>query len=430
MSEYDYIIVGAGIVGLSTAYHLRLEKPNARILVVDKTHGPGGGDTSKSAAAFRVFFTNRVNFLLAKASVSFYKSIQESGWDLSMRWVGYLFMVDKRRLEELRPGLAWADKHGLPYEVIEPGILEEALGVRTRVEGLEEAEIMGAQDIVEGILIRKAGTLMPDKLVSYYYEWLRSHNVDFAFNTRVTGFSLKPREPLGLEGEPFPWQDARVDGIIVGGDREIRAREKTIVAAGAWTPYLLEPIGVDSYSRPKKRQIFVVKADTPERRRTLYPARDLNGEGVSPMLILPNGAYLRPAPEEGSFWTGFSDELGRPFMLEEDPVPEERFYIYGVHPMISLYLPAFEGANPSNMWAGHYDLSFDGMPVIYEAFESDLIVSAGTSGSGILKGDAIGSVTAAVALGEDTVRLYTGDELPVKWLGLRDRLLEKELLII
>ncbi|MCE4625046.1 MAG: FAD-binding oxidoreductase [Desulfurococcales archaeon] len=428
--EYDYIIVGAGIIGLTTAYHLLELDPGARIIVVDKAPGPASGDTSKSAAAFRVFFTNRVNFLLANHSVSVYRKIQESGYDLGMRFVGYLFMYDKEKWERIRMGLREADKRGLEYELYDAATISERLGVRVEVEGLEEAELMGAHNIEGGLLIPKAGIMMADRLASYYYEKLRqSENVSFAFNSKVTGFTITPREPLGIAGEPFPWQDKRVEGVVLEGGKEIKARKKVIVAAGAWTPFLLWPIGVDSFSRPKKRQIFVLKADTPERRRMLF-AEGFNRYNVSPMLIFPNGAYMRPSPEESAFWAGYSDELGRPFKLEEDPVPEENFYIYGLHPMISLYAPAFEGARPTSSWAGHYDLSFDGMPVVYEAFESDLIVSAGTSGSGILKGDAIGLATAALAVGLEEVQLVDGETLKVGWLGLYERAHEKEHMII
>jgi glycine/D-amino acid oxidase-like deaminating enzyme len=95
LSEYDYVIVGSGIIGLTTAYHLKQMRKEAKILIVDKASGPASGDTSKSAAAFRVFFTNRVNFALSSHSTTVYKRIQDSGVDLSMRFVGYLFMYDK-----------------------------------------------------------------------------------------------------------------------------------------------------------------------------------------------------------------------------------------------------------------------------------------------------------------------------------------------
>ncbi len=428
--EYDYLVVGAGVVGLATAYHLARMKPGSRILVVDKASGPGAGDSSKSAAAFRVFFSSRLNQALAGTSVEFYEHVQErEGFDLGMKWVGYLFMVDRDRLRELRKGLEYADKRGLEYRILDPGTLEERLGVRVHVEGSEEAEMLGARDVEAGIFIPKAGIMMADRLVSYYYERARSMGVSFAFDSRVEEFILEPRRPLGIEGEPFPWQDTRVAGVRVEGGREYRAREKVIVAAGAWTPYLLEPIGVDSFTRPKKRQIFVVRAETPEQRRLLY-AEGFNRYGVSPMLILPNMAYLRPAPEEDSYWAGYSDELGRPFQLEEDPAPEEWFYTYTIHPLISVYLPMFEGAPARSAWAGHYDISPDGQPVVFEAFSSDLIVAAGTSGSGIMKADAIGRVAASLALGLDEAELYGGETLKVAWLGYHERLVERELLII
>ncbi|MCE4600253.1 MAG: FAD-binding oxidoreductase [Desulfurococcales archaeon] len=429
MAEFDYVIVGSGIIGLATAYHLSQWDNGARILVVDKAPGPAAGDTSKSAAAFRVFFTSRVNMALAGSSVAFYEHVQESGYSLDMRFVGYLFLADKHRMEEIKPGLAHADKMGLDYKVLEPGYLEENLGVRTSVEGTEEAELLDARDIIAGILIPRAGTLMPDKLANYYYEKNKGMGVVFAFNEEVREFLLEPRKPIGIEGEPLPWQDKRVSGVRTSSGREFTARKKVIVAAGAWTPYLLEPIGVDSFTRPKKRQIFAIKAETGEQRKVLY-AKGFNKYGAAPMTILPNMAYLRPTPEEGSFWAGYSDDLGRPFKLEEDPVAEESYYIYTIHPLVTVYFPQFEGARPTSMWAGHYDLSPDKQPVVCEYNGSDLVISAGTSGSGILKADAIGRVTAGVALGWDEVELFDGSMFKVKWLSYIERHIEREYLVI
>ena len=34
--KYDVIIIGAGLVGLSTAYQLKSKKPNSKILVLEK----------------------------------------------------------------------------------------------------------------------------------------------------------------------------------------------------------------------------------------------------------------------------------------------------------------------------------------------------------------------------------------------------------
>jgi len=281
---YDYIVVGAGIVGLATAYHLKKLDPKSTVLVVDKGSGPGSGDTGKSAAAFRAFFTSKINMDLAKTSIDYYNSVQEDGFDLGMMYVGYLFLLDKGLRKEASEGLREADRLGLDYDVLDPGVLESIVNIRTRVEGMEEAEILGVGDIVEGILVKDAGILAAEKLVQYYYIRLRDLGVEFSFNTRVEGFIIEPDRPLGVEGEPFPWQESSVRGIITNRG-EVRAKRKIITALGAWSSIVLNPIGVDSYTRPKKRQVFSVKARG-ELAKTLY-ARGLNKYNVSPMIVFP-----------------------------------------------------------------------------------------------------------------------------------------------
>lgn len=426
---FDYIVLGAGIVGLATAFHLKRLDPDSSVLVVDKEPGPGGGDTGRSAAAFRVFFTGRLNMLLAGSSVDFYRHVQEEeGHDLGMMWIGYLFLLDEESARRVREGLREAERMGLPFRHIDPGFLEERMGLRARVSGIEEAELVGVGDVVDAVLVEKAGILDPERLVNYYYGKLRSMGVEFSFNTRVEGFIVEPRRPLGVEGEPFAWQEARVSGVRLAGGGEVRARRKVISALGAWSPGLLDEIGVDSYSRPKKRQVFVVRADG--ERAGILKAQGLNRYNVAPMTILPKGVYLRPEPSEGTFWIGMSDNLGRPYRLEDPPRPEEEFYTLSILPVLSLYFPQFQDTYPQAAWAGHYDISFDSQPIVYEPYNSDLIVAAGTSGSGIMKADAIGRVAASLALGLEEAELYGGESIPVKWLGIEGRLLEEEKLVI
>jgi L-2-hydroxyglutarate oxidase LhgO len=61
MPEYDTVIVGAGILGLATGFHLKAQNPNLKILIVDKRAAAGQGSTAKSAAAFRCLFASSTN---------------------------------------------------------------------------------------------------------------------------------------------------------------------------------------------------------------------------------------------------------------------------------------------------------------------------------------------------------------------------------
>ncbi len=426
---YDYVIVGAGITGLATAYHLKTMSPGSSIVVIDKEDSVGGGDTSKSAAAFREAFTNRTNLQLAKGSIEFYESVQNSGFSLTMMKVGYLFAVDERLERSVRLGVKAAEALGVEVDEVEPEALEKSLGMQVSVSKNEEASMVGVGDIVKGYLFRSAGILDAEKLVDYYYLKLKSMGVEFQLGSPVKEFLLSPRSPLGIEGEPFPWQDIRVSGVRLADGREVYASKKVIAAMGAWANDLLNPIGVDTFSRPKKRQIFVVKATSDELSYVLH-AKGFNSYEVMPFTVLPKGVYIRPNPLEGTFWIGMSDELGRPFRREDSPIAEEKYYTYGILPVLGVYFPQMRLRYPDASWAGHYDISFDGLPVIYEPYSSDLVVVAGTSGSGVMKGDSIGRVAAALALGRDEVELGDGSEFNVRQLGLEGRSVERELLIL
>jgi len=104
--EIDYLVIGEGVVSLSTAHYIKKNSPKSRVVVVDKNPGSGMGDTSRSAAMFKVFFSSRVNVMITKSSVEFYKHVERSlGRDLGIRCLGYLFLVDVEELERMRPAL-------------------------------------------------------------------------------------------------------------------------------------------------------------------------------------------------------------------------------------------------------------------------------------------------------------------------------------
>jgi len=424
--QYDALIIGAGVIGLSIAYHLKKACPENNVLIVEAKEDAGLGDSGKSAAAFRTCFYSRTNIALATTSVEFYKYVQEKlGYNLNMRYIGYLFLLTKRKYEDIRNVLNYISKRGLRFEIIDTDVLKKRLGVRTSISYERDSKLMGLEDIHLGILVKEAGIMDPMKLVKFYEEQFVKLGGKILYNTKVHRLIVEPRRPLGLPNEPYPWQDVRIAGVETS--RGVFKAKKTIVATGAQAPQLLDPIGIDAHIKPKKRQIFVIEASTPPLRKLLR-ARNFNKENILPLTILPKGVYIRPAIEENSFWIGMSDYIGRAFMWEEEPKPELRFYFNGIYMILFKYFPQFSGAKPARAWAGFYDISLDYQPVVFEV--EDLIVAAGTSGSGIMKADAIGRIVKSLYLGEKYAELYGGEKFKVKDLSLDERRVEKEKLII
>jgi glycine/D-amino acid oxidase-like deaminating enzyme len=428
MPECDVLIIGAGIIGLSTAYHLKLENPTADILVVDRLGASGQGSTAKSAAAFRCLFASRTNFALADSSAEFYKHVQDDlKLDLKLRWTGYLWFFDKEGYGRMFPVLKDLSNRGFKYVEYDESELARKLDMRTSLDDDEEARVMGLGNVHKGILIPKAGLIDVDSLVRFYESEFLKLGGKIQYNTHVDEITVEPRQPFGMPGEPYFWQDAIITGVKTNRG-SIRAM-KTIIAAGAWTAQLLDPLGIECFIKAKKRQIFSIKAKTDPLRKLLF-SEEFTNAGCLPFTILPKpSAYIRPAPEEDALWLAYADEFPRAFKVEDNPEPEENYYRFGLYQVFVKYFPQFKECEPFSAFAGLYEINtIDGQPLIFE--ENGLMVVGGASGSGILKADSIGRIAAALYNGKEYAMLYGDRKFKVSDLGLKGRNVEPEKLVI
>jgi glycine/D-amino acid oxidase-like deaminating enzyme len=428
MAEHDVLIVGAGILGLATAYHLRSRNPTLDVLVIDRLGAAGQGSTAKSAAAFRCMFASRTNFALADSSAEFYKHVQEDlHRDLKLRWAGYLWLFDEDGYRKMLPVLKDLAARGFQYREHDEDDLAKKLDMKTDFSGDDEAKLMGLGNVHKGIFIPKAGLIDVDSLVKFYESEFLRLGGKIQYNTKVEEIIVGPRQPLGISGEPYFWQESLVMGVKTSRG-QINAK-KTVIAAGAWASQLLDPIGIECFTKAKKRQIFSVKANSDVLKKLLF-AKDFSQAGCLPFTILPKpSAYVRPAPEEEALWLAYADEFPRAFKIEDEPEPEENYYQYGLYQVFSKYFPQFSGCQPFSAFAGLYEINpVDGQPVIFE--ENGLMVVGGASGSGILKADAIARIATALHGGEEYALLYGDRKFKVSDLGVQHRSVEPERLVI
>ena len=426
MMEYDVLVIGAGILGLSTAYHLKLKNPNLRILIVDKNLGAGLGSTVNSAAAFRCFFSSSVNFDLADSSVDFYKHLQEDlGYDLKMRSCGYLWAFTKKDYERMLPVLAELKGKGLIYREYMPSDLSRILDMKASFVDSAETGLLGA--VYKAIFIPKAGVIAVMSLVHFYESEFLKHGGEIRYQTEVSKFLVEPDVPSGFHSEPYFWQHSKVAGAETTGG-VIRAK-KTVVATGPWLSQLLDSVGMECFVKPRKRQVFSVKANTEPLKKLLHNT-EFSKAGCLPFTVLAEpSVYLRPNLEGELFGIGYADDFPRAFRLEEHPKPEADFYEHGLYPVVSKYFPQFEGATSSGGFAGLYEINtLDEQPVIFE--DHNVIVVGGGSGSGIMKADAIGRIAASIYAHEDYANLYGEKPFKVADLSLKNRNVETEKLIL
>jgi len=417
---WDTLVLGAGVLGCATAMHVKLLAPERSVLLLDRNPRPAMGNTRRSVALFRDVFTSRTSRDLARATIALLDHVQgELGHGLELKRYGYYWMMDAERYAAMRGAIGDLDARGSEVEQ------HDAQGVRARLGGLlvpEPASIDGRSlpHVDRAILFHNAGTVSPTRLALWYESEFRRLGGEVEYGFRVERLALESERG----GPTTVWEGARV--AAVEGAQGSRAAAELVVAAGAWTPSLLDPIGVDCHVKPQTRQVFGLKGPGVD---ALHAENGFPGSEL-PVLVLPaGGVYLKPIRAQGMLVVGCADHWGRPYALEDDPRPEPGFLDRQIGPVLTAYLPGLKGADVPISWAGQYHYNtVDGNPYIFK--ESNLTVAVGASGSGIMKSDSIGRVAAAVHLGDVEARLFDGTRVRVANLGVRRRDVEEERLII
>jgi len=432
---FDIIVVGAGCLGVASAYYLQKNNPDKRILLVDRTLAAGQANTAMSAAAVRNMFASSTNQLLTDTSIKYFEHVQEElGHDLFFEKTGYLWLLSEAQFNHKSVKL-WMErmqKSGINYKVYTKDDLEKMIpGLNVDFSGDEEAELMHLQEVHYGLFGADCGVLDPTRLVEYYFEEFKKiSHVKPRFGVEVEKLLLEADPKLDLPGEPFVWQKKKVNGVVTNKGT-IRA-DVVVLAVGAWTNQLLDPIGIDSMTKGKKRQLFVIHAEDKKELQSLLDVKGFNELDCIPFTILPSaGVYFRPQLQERGFWIGCGDTIGRAYkyiQTDEDMVPESAYYENSMYPVLSKYFPAFQGARPVNSWAGGYCYSPDRIPFVY--LECGVLVVNGASGSGIMKADALGRIADAIYRGASEAELFGGKKIPSNTLSIKDRNVEIESVII
>jgi len=423
----DILVIGAGALGMSSAYHLKESFPGKKVLVVDKLGSSAQGNSAKSEGAFRNMFESETNYMLANSSIDWFQYMQdELGYNLKLNPLGYLWLYSKTQFSKLKSGYERMEEQGVDLRYLEESEINNYIPeLVTNFDSDEDAKLMNLQNVDYGIYGKKCGSLDVDSMVKSYEQEFLKLGGETLYNVDVNGLILKPKEELDIPGEPFIWQNKVIKGARTNKGDIIA--ETTVLATGAWANKLLNPIGLDSYIKPKKRQLFAFKD---KKLDGLLNIKELNESRGLPLTVLPTaGVYLKSELTEGSLWVGCADDLGREFKLEEDAQPEDDYYTNNIYHVLEKYFPCFNDIRPVNSWAGQYAInSLDGAPIVEP--HPGLIYVGGASGSGIMKCDAIGRIAAGVYAGLEYVDLFDGNKFQVTDIGISKRDVKKESMII
>jgi glycine/D-amino acid oxidase-like deaminating enzyme len=227
----DVVVVGAGITGLSIAFHLK--ERGASVTVVDRA-GIGAGASGLQPGGVRQQWGTQTNCLLVQESLRFYADVVERlqmRVDPGFRRCGYLFLAhSERTLERLRANVELQNRLGVPSRIVTP---TEAAAL---VPGLDAAGVTGAAWCDEDgyfdrpqAIVEAFGALVDVELAEIVD--LDDLAADAAVVVAAGADTPRLLPELPIRGEPRtlffsePIQERLLEPLVVSAERGLAAKQ-------------------------------------------------------------------------------------------------------------------------------------------------------------------------------------------------------------
>jgi sarcosine oxidase, subunit beta len=387
----DVIIVGAGVAGASTAFHLsRLGAGD--VLVVDRDTA-GSGMSSRSSAMIRMHYTFRPEVELAVRSDQMFGSWTElTGRPAFVRRTGFARIVLPGEEDALRANVAMQRDCGARTEVLAAtGFAALAPGIRT--EDLTEVAWEPDGGYGDGALV--AGDLLAAA---------RERGVRYRPHTPVQALLRNGDRVTGIQTQDGPEHA----GIVVA-------------AAGVWSPALLASIGVDLPIETEFHQVAVlshapghgtpvacIDSTTqsyfrPEAAGTMTLVGSFTGpRGIAPDQIAPPPGAPPAATALAHGQRGAFDVPGhtQSTALMSSGPGDRADGLAALVGAAARRVPALADAGIVRGVTGVYDMTPDGRPMLGEwPGLSGLVLATGFSGTGFKISPAVGEAVAALVTG-------------------------------
>ena len=334
-------IVGAGITGLAIAYELASRGVDVAIL---ERAGIGAGASGVQPGGVRQQWGTRVNCVLARESLEFYRRVEEhldAPHVGPLTECGYVFLAHSdERLASLSREVALQQEMGVPSVLLDPAELSDL------VPGLDVSTVTGAAYCAEDGYFDR-----PQAVVEAYAAAAQRH-----------GVRIELREVVALRRTAGGW-------TLDGANGEQHEAETVILAAAYDTPALVAPLNVTLPIAREPRYLFYSE---PIRERLLEPLV-ISSERAFAAKHLASGRVLASHLAANGDPNGSSDDWRR-----------------AIKRNVRELLPLLEYVEYSVLVEGFYDVTPDNQPVLGPVPGHDgLWLAAGFSGHGFMLAPAV-----------------------------------------
>ncbi len=351
-STADVAIIGGGIMGASTAYHLA-RRGCSDVVILEKDL-LAQASTGLSAGGIRQQFSHPANIRLSQEAVRVFERFEEEfGVDMEFRQVGYLFLAQSEEVwQEFLTNVQIQRQHNVPVEVLSP---EE---IKHRWPYLNVDDLRG------GTFCGQDGYADPYMAAMGFANTARRLGVRIEEQTRVTGIYVEGGQVRGVETTRGP-----VSAPVV------------VDVAGPWAGEVARMAGFNLPVEPYRRQVFVTQAF------------DAIPKPVPMILDIEPAFYFRG--EGPGVLMGMSDpDEPSSFNLHVDYAFMERVIEAAIH-----RAPILEDCEILRGWGGLYAITPDDNPIIGPLPGAEgMFCAIGFSGHGFQQAPTVGRILSELIL--------------------------------
>ncbi len=359
----DAVIIGGGCMGASVAYHLT-RRGLTDLVLVERNPLLGAGSTGRNAGGVRHQFSNAANIRLSIESIRLLERFaDEVGQPIDFHQDGYLFLLSTdASVETFRKNVALQRRLGVEVEWLDAG------AAARRAPGLN------VDGVAAATFCQRDGIADPNGVTMGFAKAAQALGAAVVRDTEVTAIRIEGRRVAGIETS----QGAIATRIAVN-------------AAGPYARQVGRMAGIDVPVDPYRRHIFIAALDQAAAQRTPVVPQ-------SKIMVIDFETTFYFHREGAGLLFGMADPHEPPAF---DTTVQWEFLPRVIEVAVKR-LPALAEASISHAWAGLYEMSPDGNPIIGPVPDIEgLFLINGFSGHGFQHSPAAGRILGDVIVGRD-----------------------------
>jgi len=373
----DVVIIGGGCMGASVAYHLT-RRSITDVVLVEREKLLATGSTGRNAGGVRHQFSNEANIKLSLESIRLLERFaDEVGQSIDFHQDGYLFLLSSpASVDVFRRNVALHRSLGVDVEWLDAA------------DALRLAPGLDATGVIAATFCARDGIADPNGVTMGFAKAAQAAGAAIERDTEVVSLRVDSGRIAAVE--------------TTRGTIETRA---VVNAAGPHARAIGRMAGLDVPVDPIRRHIFIASSN-PE------------PKNAEPRTNNPEPGTRKPEPDwphsrimvidfDTTFYfhregAGLLFGMGDPDETPTFDMTVQWDFLPKVIDVAVRRLPALADASVSHAWAGLYEMTADGNPIVGPAREvGGLFLVNGFSGHGFQHSPAAGRIVADLIAGRD-----------------------------